>query len=215
MFYYLPLLITSLVITLFRLASKGLGYVFKPILWVFDRCFTLLERSYIRGLAKALQARTLVLAGVIIIAGLSALLLPKLGMELIPDMAQGEFYVEITLPSGSQLESTDAVINQLAKFTENLPAVARTYSLAGSGSLMNASASQGGEYWGKLNVVLNPNTDAASSLVVMDKMRGYLSQQAGVQSKFGQPALFTMATPLEIEISGYNLDELMANSQKL
>jgi HAE1 family hydrophobic/amphiphilic exporter-1 len=214
-FYYLPLIVTSLVITLFRLISKGLGYVFKPILWVFDRCFTLLERGYINTLAKALQARTLVLAGVIIIAGLSALLLPKLGMELIPNMAQGEFYVEITLPSGSQLESTDAVINQLAKFTENLPAVARTYSLAGSGSLMNASASQGGEYWGKLNVVLHPNTDAASSLLVMDKMRGYLSQQAGVQSKFGQPALFTMATPLEIEISGYNLDELMANSQKL
>jgi hydrophobic/amphiphilic exporter-1 (mainly G- bacteria), HAE1 family len=215
LFYFLPLVITTLVITLFRLISKGLSYIFKPVLWVFDRSFTVLETLYIEGLAKALNARALVLSAVIVIAGASILLLPKLGMELIPNMAQGEFYVEITLPSGSQLESTDAVISELAKFTETLPGVARTYSLAGSGSLMNASASQSGENWGKLNVVLTPTSNQDTSQSVMDKMRGFLLQQAGVQSKFGQPALFTMATPLEVEISGYNLDELMSYSQKI
>ena len=214
-FYYLPLVISSVIITLFRLISKALGYVFKPLLWAFDKSFNLLEGLYVKSLAGALKARSMVLASVIVIAGASALLLPKLGMELIPDMAQGEFYVEITLPSGSQLETTDQVIAQLGKYTESLDNVARTYALAGSGSLMNASASQGGEYWGKLNVVLVPGTDAQASQDVMDLMRGFLTQQAGVQSKFGQPALFTMATPLEVEISGYNLDELMLYSQKL
>jgi len=32
-------------------------------------------------------------------------------------------------------------------------------------------------------------TDAVSVLLVMDKLRDYLSQQAGVQRKLGQPAL--------------------------
>lgn len=215
LFYFLPLLVTTLIIGLFRFISKGLAYLFKPILWLFDRSFIVLEALYMRGLTQALHARMLVLSAVIIIAGASALLVPKLGMELIPDMAQGEFYVEISLPSGSKLEATDRVIGELAKFTATLPAVARTYSLAGSGSLMNASANQGGDYWGKLNVVLQPNTDAQTGLLIMDKMRGFLSQQAGVQSKFGQPALFSMATPLEVEISGYNLDDLMHYSQQL
>ncbi|MDP5032111.1 efflux RND transporter permease subunit [Paraglaciecola sp.] len=214
-FYYVPLAVTSVLITLFRLMSKGLAFIFKPILWLFERVFKALETVYIRGLQFALAARAAVLAAVVVIAGASVLLVPKLGMELIPDMAQGEFYVELTLPSGSQLESTDAVLNELAKFTASLEGVARTYALAGSGSLMNASASQGGEYWGKLNVVLTPNTDQHTSEAVVNSMRGFLSQQAGIQSKFGSPALFTMATPLEVEISGYNLDELMFYSQKL
>jgi HAE1 family hydrophobic/amphiphilic exporter-1 len=214
-FYYLPLMLSSLVITLFRLISKALSYLLNPILWAFDKSFNFLEAAYIKALAFALKTRVVVLAAVIVIAGASVLLLPKLGMELIPDMAQGEFYVEITLPSGSQLESTDRVIADLGQYTETLANVVRTYALAGSGSLMNASASQGGEYWGKLNVVLTPGTDPLASQQVMDQMRAYLSQQAGVQSKFGQPALFTMATPLEVEISGYNLDELMLYSQKL
>ena len=214
-FYYLPLMISTLIITLFRLISKVLSYLLKPILWLFDKSFNFLEALYVNALATALKARIVVLAGVIVIAGASALLLPKLGMELIPDMAQGEFYVEITLPSGSQLETTDQVIAELGKYTQTLDNVARTYALAGSGSLMNASASQGGEYWGKLNVVMTPGADAQASQAVMEQMRAFLAQQAGVQSKFGQPALFTMATPLEIEISGYNLDELMLYSQKL
>lgn len=214
-FYYLPLLITTIVITLFRLISTALSYVFKPILWLFDKVFHFLDLSYAKALKAALQGRSVVLVAVIVIAGSSVLLLPRLGMELIPDMAQGEFYVEITLPNGSQLEDTDQVIADLAYYTETLSGVSRTYSLAGTGSLMNASASQGGEYWGKLNVVLSPNSSPLVQQDVIEKMRAYLAQQAGVQSKFGQPALFTMATPLEVEISGYNLDELLLYSQKL
>ena len=135
----------------------------------------------------------------------SVLLLPKLGMELIPDMSQGEFFVEITLPTGSQLKNTDRVIADLAIFTSQLSGVDRTYALAGTGSLMNVSASQGGEYWGKLNVVMQVDSSAQVSQRVIAKMRDYLSQQAGVQSKFGKPSLFTFATPLAVQIIGYDL----------
>ena len=214
-FYYVPLLISSIVLLLFRLICRVLSFGFKPLLWAFDKSFDALQQAYVKALDTALKARVMVLSAVIVVAALSALLLPKLGMELIPNMAQGEFYVEVTLPSGSQLETTDSVIADLATFTETLNHVERTYTLAGSGSLMAASASQGGEYWGKLNVVMAPHSDAQAIQHVMTSMREFLAQQAGVQSKFGQPALFTMATPLEVEISGYDLDELMLQSQKL
>jgi HAE1 family hydrophobic/amphiphilic exporter-1 len=122
----------------------------------------------------------------------SLLLLPKLGMELIPDMSQGEFFVEITLPTGSQLENTDRVIANLANFTAGLEGVERTYALAGTGSLMNVSASQGGEYWGKLNVVMKADSSALANQLVMDKMRSYLSKQAGVLSQFGKHYLLLL-----------------------
>jgi HAE1 family hydrophobic/amphiphilic exporter-1 len=214
-FHFIPFAITSVIVLIFRLLSKVLGSIFRPILWVFDKSFTQIERAYLSALKLALGVRLLVLTSVIVVSLASVLLLPKLGMELIPDMSQGEFFVEINLPTGSQLENTDRVIADLAVFTAELEGVDRTYALAGTGSLMNVSASQGGEYWGKLNVVMQTNSTTETSQLVMDKMRGYLAQQAGIQSKFGKPALFTFATPLAVQIEGYDLQNLTKYSQKL
>jgi HAE1 family hydrophobic/amphiphilic exporter-1 len=214
-FHFIPFAITSLVVLLFRLLSKVFGSLFRPLLWVFDKSFVRIEKTYLAALKQALRIRLLILSAVIAVSLASVLLLPKLGMELIPDMSQGEFFVEINLPTGSQLENTDQVIANLAIFTADLNGVERTYALAGTGSLMNVSASQGGEYWGKLNVVMQNNSSAQTSQLVMDKMRGYLSHQAGVQSKFGKPALFTFATPLAVQIVGYELKNLTKYSQKM
>ncbi|PKG99430.1 efflux RND transporter permease subunit [Paraglaciecola sp. MB-3u-78] len=214
-FHFIPFVITSLIVLLFRLLSKVFGTLFQPLLWIFDKSFKQVEKTYLAALKQALGIRLLVVTAVIAVSLASVLLLPKLGMELIPDMSQGEFYVEINLPTGSQLENTDRVIAGLANFTADLEGVERTYALAGTGSLMNVSASQGGEYWGKLNVVMQTDSSAATNQLVMDKMRGYLSQQAGVQSKFGKPALFTFATPLAVQIVGYDLENLSKYSQKM
>jgi len=214
-FYIVPLAVSSLVILLFRSLKKALGLIFTPLLWAFDKVFNLVANAYIKALNKALNARILVLSAVITLAAGSALLIPKLGMELIPGMAQGEFYVELTLPSGSQLENTDAIVAELGRFTQSLPGVKRTYALSGTGNLMSATANQGGEHWGKLNVVLAPQLDTAQIHDIQQQMRSFLANQAGVQGKFGQPALFTMATPLEVELSGYDLADLSHYSQIL
>ena len=214
-FHFIPFVITSLIVLLFRLLSKVFGTLFRPILWAFDKSFAQIEKVYLAALHYALRIRFLVLTSVIAVSLASVLLLPKLGMELIPDMSQGEFFVEINLPTGSQLKNTDKVIADLAIFTADLEGVDRTYALAGTGSLMNVSASQGGDYWGKLNVVMLSGSSAETSQLVMDKMRGYLSQQAGIQSKFGKPALFTFATPLAVQIVGYDLQNLAKYSQKM
>ncbi|GAC19576.1 efflux RND transporter permease subunit [Paraglaciecola arctica] len=215
LFHFIPFVISSIIILLFRLLSKVLGTLFRPLLWVFDKSFKQIEKAYLAALKQALGIRILVLTAVVTVSLASVLLLPKLGMELIPDMSQGEFFVEITLPTGSQLENTDHVIADLGIFTAELEGVERTYALAGTGSLMNVSASQGGEYWGKLNVVMQTTSSAQATQIVMDKMRTYLSKQAGVQSKFGKPALFTFATPLAVQIIGFDLEDLTKYSQKL
>ncbi|MCF2950409.1 efflux RND transporter permease subunit [Paraglaciecola aquimarina] len=215
LFYYLPLVITTVLVFVFRILSKTLSWCFKPILWLFDKLFNLIETVYLVALQAALKMRLLMLTSIIAISASSLLLLPKLGMELIPDMSQGEFYVEVNLPTGSQLQQTDQVISELALFTQSLPGVERTYALAGTGSLMNVSSNQGGEYWGKLNVVMQQDGSAENNQDVQNQMRKYLSQQAGVQSKFGKPALFTFATPLEIQLVGYDLKALSEYSQKI
>jgi HAE1 family hydrophobic/amphiphilic exporter-1 len=214
-FYFLPLALTSIVLLLFRSLSKALSLLLRPVLWVFDKVFSQIESLYLKGLHTALRLRVLVLGLVIAASASSVLLLPRIGMELIPAMSQGEFYVEVNLPTGSKLENTDQVLADLAAFTRQQAGVDRTYTLAGTGSLMNVSASQGGDYWGKLNVVMQEGASPESSELVMNNMRQYLRQQAGVQSKFGHPELFSFATPLEIEIMGYDLDKLKQYSDEV
>ena len=206
--YFTLLAISSLSVLITRALRKVLGYLFTPILWVFDKVYNFLEKIYFVSLKGALKARIMVLSLVVVIAGFSVTLLPRLGLELIPPLSQGEFFVEINLPTGSKLENTDALLADLSRFTQALPEVDRTYSLAGTGSLVNASPSQGGDHWGRLNVVLKKGTEDIQQQRVISTMRDYLRKQAGVQSKFGKPELFSFTTPLAIQISGYDLNML-------
>lgn len=207
-FYVIPIFIATVFITIFRGLSFVLSWIFRPILWAFDKFYSAVSNVYASSLNKAMQARILVMGIIVTVSALSIVLLPKLGLELIPPMSQGEFNVEVSLPTGSRLQSTDAVINNLALFTQALEGVERTYSLVGTGSLMNASAAQGGDHWGKLNVVMNQSATVDDAEAVKAAMRGHLVKQAGVQSKFGTPELFSFATPLEIQLAGYDLQML-------
>lgn len=207
-FYIIPVFISTTLIAIFRGLSFVLSWVFKPILWAFDKFYFAVSTLYRAALNKAMQARILVMGVIVLVSALSILLLPKLGLELIPPMSQGEFNVEVNLPTGSRLQSTDTVISNLAAFTQALDGVERTYSLVGTGSLMNASAAQGGDHWGKLNVVMNNLATVDDTEIVKSAMRKHLAKQAGVQSKFGTPALFSFTTPLEIQLAGYDLQML-------
>lgn len=207
-FYFIPAVTVGFTLSLFRIVSSGLSWLFTPALWVFDKIYDALSVTYFKLLDWAMQARLLVLTAIVSVSLLSILFIPKLGIELIPPMSQGEFDVEITLPTGSRLENTDKLLSQLATFTQQQEGVERTYSLAGTGSLMNASPAQGGDHWGKLNVVMSDAANVEQEQRVIGAMRAYLTNKAGIQSKFGAPALFSFSTPLEIEIIGYDLVNL-------
>ncbi|ABG40748.1 acriflavin resistance protein [Paraglaciecola sp. T6c] len=207
-FHYLPLILSTAVLIVFRALAKLLGFIFKPLLWLFEKALNSVSFYYARLLKLALRAPALLLVGIVAIAASSLMFIPRLGMELIPSMSQGEFYVEVTLPSGTLLSYTDNTLSALSAFTEAQDGVKRTYSLAGTGSLMNASARQGGENWGKLNVVMQSDATSEQLKSLQQKMRDYLRRQAGVQAEFGQPELFSFAAPLSIDLVGYNLTSL-------
>jgi HAE1 family hydrophobic/amphiphilic exporter-1 len=207
-FYFIPAVTVGFTMSLFRIVSSGLSWLFTPTLWLFDKIYDALSVTYFKLLDWAMQARLLVLTAIVSVSLFSILFIPKLGIELIPPMSQGEFDVEITLPTGSRLQNTDKLLSQLATFTQQQKGVERTYSLAGTGSLMNASPAQGGDHWGKLNVVMSDSATVEQEQQVIGAMRAYLTNKAGIQSKFGAPALFSFSTPLEIEIIGYDLVNL-------
>ncbi|QJR79431.1 efflux RND transporter permease subunit [Alteromonas pelagimontana] len=214
-FVFLPAAIMTSIIGLWRIAAKMLYWIFRPLATVFNAGFTVLETVYDRILKGALQHQSTVLGITLVITAMSLLLLPRLGMELVPKMSQGEFFVEVNLPAGAKVEQTDELLSDLASLASRQTSVARTYSLAGTGSLISASPSQGGDHWGKFNVVMQPGTTEADAEAVREALRQYLASRAGVQSRFGEPELFSFAAPLQIELQGYDLNQLQTNSHKI
>ena len=212
-FVFLPAALVTLVIGAWHIVSKLLSVAFKPLIWVFNKGFDLLASAYEKLLRVSLRAKALVLATAFILAAGAIMLVPKLGMELIPTLSQGEFSVEVTLPAGSPLARTDAIISELAAVAVNNndggeTKVLRTYAMSGTGSLISAAPNQGGDHWGRLNIVMQPSATAADMDDVKRALRDYLAFKPQVQATFSEPELFSFASPIQIEIAGYDLNQL-------
>ncbi|MEC9428042.1 MAG: efflux RND transporter permease subunit [Pseudomonadota bacterium] len=212
-FVFLPAALVTLVIGAWHIVSKLLSVAFKPLIWVFNKAFDLLASAYEKLLRISLRAKALVLAIAFVLAAGAIMLVPKLGMELIPTLSQGEFSVEVTLPAGSPLARTDAIISELAAVAVNNndggeTKVLRTYAMSGTGSLISAAPNQGGDHWGRLNIVMQPSATAADMDAVKQALRDHLAFKPQVQATFSEPELFSFASPIQIEIAGYDLNQL-------
>ncbi|MEJ2516234.1 MAG: efflux RND transporter permease subunit, partial [Gammaproteobacteria bacterium] len=191
------------------------GKAMQPLVWAFQGLYRMLDRMYTPLLRRSLYRRWLVL---VLAAGTFAgalFLLPRLGYELIPQLSQGEFVVEVRLPPGAPLAQTDAVILRVQEAAETLDGVALTYSVAGTGNRLDASPVDAGEHTGQLNVNLGEQATRLEEDRAMATMRRTLEEVPGVAYKFSRPALFSFARPLEVEIVGYDLDRLAAVAEQV
>lgn len=198
-----------------KLLSFVVGRPLRPVFDAFTRGYAKLEEGYPHLIRWALAHKLKVLgvaAGSLLVA---LALLPTLGVELIPQLSQGEFQVKMTLPPGTPLTGSDAAIAELQAAAAKIPQVLTTYSVAGTGNRLDANPVDAGENTASLNVVLKPGTSKRVETNVMNDLRQTLSQMPGVNYKFEEPSLFTLSTPLEVEIVGYNLDTLKQVSNEV
>jgi hydrophobic/amphiphilic exporter-1 (mainly G- bacteria), HAE1 family len=188
--------------------GRGLALLMLPLVWIFQGFYRLAARAYAPLLAASLRHRWAVLA----IAGLamasSLALAPRLGYELLPQLAQGEFAVNVRLPAGAPLAETDQAIRRLHALTEDLPGIALSYSVAGTGNRLDASPVDAGEHTGQLNVRLSPEAGRRGEAATIAALRASLERTPGVAYEFSRPALFSFSTPLEIEVTGYELEQI-------
>ncbi|WP_417656786.1 efflux RND transporter permease subunit [Pseudidiomarina aestuarii] len=219
LFHYIPLAITMLVTLVWRLLSRSFLIITTPVLVGFNWLYQRLSGGYERLLSTALKQAKLTLASIILVALACYALLPQLPVALLPDMAQGEFYVEVELQPGATITETDAVLAGLGTVVATderaTAAVARYYSVAGTGSLLNAAPGQSGNQWGRFNVVMHGGLADSEEVYVREALRQYAAQQPGVMVKFGRPELFNFSSPITIEITGYDLALLQQSAELL
>ncbi|MCW3173668.1 efflux RND transporter permease subunit [Shewanella subflava] len=212
LFRYIPAGLLTFGIVLVRFVSWLIGFVMRPLATAFNYGYNTIAKMYDHLLIHVLKHQVLTLFIALGITLGAGSLLPKLGMELIPPMNQGEFYVELLLPPGTEVSETDKVLQQLALTITDNPDVKHTFSQAGSGGLMTSDTARGGENWGRLQVVL---ADASAFESVASILRQTAKRIPELDAKIEQPELFSFKTPLEIELSGYDLAQLKSSADKL
>lgn len=192
----------------FRWTGKLLRLVLTPVVWFFQSLYRAAASVYPGMLRWSLNHRGAVVVAAVAIFAATMSLLPRLGTELIPQLSQGEFNVELRLPPGAPLEETDRAIRAAQNATASIESVVLDYSVAGTGNRLDANPVDAGDNTGTLSVSLAPGAGRAEEEAAMDAMRKELSRIPGVQYEFSRPSLMSFASPLSIEISGYDLGQI-------
>ncbi|HEY7753693.1 MAG TPA: efflux RND transporter permease subunit, partial [Steroidobacteraceae bacterium] len=188
--------------------SRGAAWAMSwPARWT-QSAFAALARAYEPALAWSLANRGRVILISLGVLLATAALLPRLGSELIPQLSQGEFLADLRLAPGTPLEQTDRAMAAAQQHAMEQPEIALTYAVTGTGNRLDASPTDAGENTGRLAVTLEPGTGADEEARVIDELRGRFDALAGVQYQFSRPALFSFASPLEVTVTGYDLDRL-------
>ncbi|MDH5617743.1 MAG: efflux RND transporter permease subunit, partial [Gammaproteobacteria bacterium] len=205
-------IVAAFFVRVFRVLFGMLSWVMWALLWVptwlFQRLYGAVAGVYPGMLRWSLNHRpTIVVMAIAVFAGTMSLV-PRLGTELIPQFSQGEFNVDLRLAPGAPLAETDRAIQTAQRAAAAVESIALNYSVAGTGNRLDANPVDAGDNTGSLSVQLSPGAGRAEENAAMEAMRRELSRLPGVQYEFSRPALLSFASPLQVEISGYDLDAL-------
>ncbi|MBN8726321.1 MAG: efflux RND transporter permease subunit [Xanthomonadales bacterium] len=214
LFQILPRALGALVALFARTIGRALGrvlrFIGRGVTGPYDRA----AAFYHRSLPKALEHpwRVLGFAAAALVASLA--LVPTLGLDLIPQLAQGRFDMTVTLPPGTPLADTDRLVEEIASRHAKDPGVASIYGVAGTGTRLDANPTESGENIARLSIALADGGSRAVEAAETERLRAGL-HRPDASVKFARPALFSFSAPLEIEIRGYDLDALAQGGQRL
>jgi hydrophobic/amphiphilic exporter-1 (mainly G- bacteria), HAE1 family len=226
--------VVSIPAKILAMLACALGIVFAVLLplilipagWAFRKVMALGGRSVLKPydraahayhafLPKALAHPMLVLgfAGAAFVASMA--LIPSLGMDLIPQLAQGRFEMMVKMPPGTALVDTDALVKDLQEKNAKDPNIALIYGVSGTGTRLDANPTESGENIARLLIVLKPGVGDKGEQAATESLRAAMTLHPGTEVKFSRPQLFSFATPLEIELRGYDLASLEKAGNKL
>lgn len=170
------------------------------------------ERTYLRLLPAALARPWPILGGAALAFALTLAVLPMLGVDLIPQLAQDRFEMTAKLPPGTPLAQTDALVREVQRKHAGEDGVRLLYGVSGTGTRLDASPTESGENIGKLSVVMS---DTSREPELTEKLRQTMKAWPSAQVDFARPELFALSPPLEIEIEGNTLDAIRVAGNRL
>ena len=204
----LGLLLGGLGTLVFRFLIRPLSALVRggPLRWT-ERGLGSVQRGYSRILAGAIARPMGVVALVATCLVATFWLFAEIDSELLPEVHQGEFTVEVSLPPGTPLEETESVLRPVEEAIladpEHVESLLVTYGFDPAQS----QRSDEGEHTARFKVVLDV-ADPAVEESVAEGIRRRLNRLPDVDQRVTRPVLFSFATPIEVEVHGERLEDL-------
>lgn len=173
------------------------------------------ERGYMKLLPASLNRPSLVLGFSAAAFVATLLVLPLLGADLIPQLAQDRFEMTVKLPPGTPLRDTDRLVRELQEKHGKDEGIHALYGVSGSGTRLDANPTESGENIGKLTVVMANGGSEKLEAEETERLRETMTRHPGVLVDFSRPELFSFSTPLEVELRGQDLETIERAGQKL
>ncbi len=208
---FLPALLTAALAWLGGRLRAALLWLLSPLTALFNATYPRLASGYVRLLGVALARRGAVLGFAVALAAGAAALAPRLGVELIPPMAQGEFTLGLELPEGTPLSRTDARVAAVERGLAGIEGIVRTASDVGVSREGDTSASRRKENRAEIHVRLD-RADRQREADVLAGVRRVLAGYPDVSMKLRRQSLFSFSAPVEVDVYGYNLEDLQRSA---
>lgn len=197
--------VPALLLLPLRLLLRGLGAALRLLAAPLTAAYAALERVYPRLLRQALRARVLVLLAALGLCVGGVRLARGLGRTLLPELQQGEFFVQLGLPQGSALTRSAALAAAVADATGGDPRVAQVFARVGSMTAGDsATGTVEGSHLAQVNVRLQaglaPEAAEAAELELHAAMQRAAAREPEASVRLGRPALFSFDAPIEVQV---------------
>ena len=194
---------------LLKLAYRAVALLLKPFALAFALVWNAIERGYPGAVGVAIRHPILVVAAAALLLWAAIERIPALGVELLPEIHQGEFTAHATLFVGSPLENTDAVLRELEARVCQIPGVANTALTVGV-EKETLTREIEGSHTGRLTVRLTPEARTpVREEQIAQEVRTVLGDHPAMRGiEITRPNPFAIEAPIAVEVKGYDLEEI-------
>ena len=167
--------------------------------------------AYRALLSRCLRYPKTVFALALCCMGMTWVLVQQLESELLPEVRQNEFTMEVALPVGTPLEETVGLLQAIERsLLEQKEALEIETLLVMYGfDTANMKSADEGEHSAKFKVLLQPMEDPqVAEMKVIRAMRRLFEQIPDADYRVTRPVLFSSKKPVVVQINGEELHEL-------
>lgn len=191
--------------------NKFFQKVFRPLDKVYDTFFN----SYKKFQGTAFKRKKIIIAVVLVVFVSSLVVMNFMNQELIPVISQGEFLINVEFKPGTSLVENASVISQITERLKKYDQIENVYELIGKGSRGGITFQEEMENLSEFTVRLQKGILGKAEDDIMERIREDLKTYTNLRIKIYKPRLFSFKAPLEIVISGNDLDALKRVSDEL
>ncbi len=138
------------------------GMIWWPVLWLFDALLGLLDRGYKTLIRVSLKNSVVVLVLAVGALVFSLSLAHNLDSELVPELHQGDLTVDLALPVGTPLRSTDEILAPVtARLQKEIPGLSSMLVTVGS-ERDSTDTRERGEHTARIAISLRSDQGATS-----------------------------------------------------